>query len=200
MDVKNDKLVMRQGKHDDAGERIEPEEQLVERVQESAAPVNMQGGGAVGGVPLQIVTQMSALELANVASHPCHSCKHFRHRDWRAFVAKAESPLGSLEDRAMLNRVRAFLLQTRNASLAERHLGQDGGFDVEHAMASLGVCSALTEVEGDMVVVHPLATCPAEVCTPDRPNGYYEPKDRSTAREGVSIYDAVMRKAMGRGE
>lgn len=198
MKIRKDILNIRAGLRDDVGERIEPEQQLVQRVIDApAATTASHSGQQVGTMRSEIVVSSSAAEVAAVVKTPCWSCKHFDRETWLKVKSKAEGPLGSQEDRKFLNKIRAALLDSGNAELHERHVSQEGDMDVEHALAHLGVCRPLTEMDNDMVVVYPLATCPASTVTATQPNGLYEAKDKEAKRAGSAAYDMVMKRAAG---
>jgi hypothetical protein len=92
--------------------------------------------------------------------------------------------------------MRAHLIATGNADVYEATPEDDGSLDVEAALASLGTCHALTEHENELVFVHPLAGCPAEVRTLTAPFGFFEDREK-TDKRGVSLYDTILQKANG---
>lgn len=199
MRIKADLLKIRNFPRDDVGNKIEPEQQPLQRVLVTdGAPVSMQGSGEVKGtIPAEIVYNTSVGEFANALRRPCHSCKRFDTRWWLKMKALCEDPTGPKENRAWLNGIRAYLLETQNATIQSSHVSQEGDMDVEHALSVLGVCQPLTEINGDPVIVYPTGACPNEICTPDKPHGYYDAKDRDNERMGSSVYDDIMRKATG---
>lgn len=178
------------------GAKLEAEQQPAQRVQLVDANVTSNHGKQLGTLPSEIVAEHSAGDLANIERAKCFGCKHFRNRDW--LTVKHAMETGSIEKRMELNRIRAALLTTDNAVIHQVH-DNDGETDVEHAISMLGICGPLTEIDGkEAIVVHPLGTCPAEVCTPQRPTGLFEPKDQESKRAGSANYDQILRTAQGK--
>lgn len=178
----------------DAGDKAEPEQQTVSRILTTDSEV--EGGGSVA---TQIITSSQALEFANAVRYHCGNCRFFDNRGWRAFVAKADSPLSPMTVREDVNKIRGALLMTMNASVGSMHAGADGDMDVEHALQALGFCGPLGEIEkGDPVIVHPLASCPPELVSPANPAGLFKPRDNDSDAAGEAAYDLVMQRAAGR--
>ena len=198
MRIKKEFLRFRTAPYDDAGQKIEPEQQPVQKVMEIDAPASMRGGPAVGSIPTQVIQEMSVGELASAMRKPCFSCKHFDRRAWKLLVARWNSPNSPVEERQYLNMVRAGLLQTKNADIVSKSTGTDGDMDVEHALLMLGICRTLTEVQNAPIIVHPTGACPAEVCTPTQPDGFYQPKTTKAERMGSQTYDNIIRTAQGK--
>lgn len=124
-----------------------------------------------------------------------HNCKNFDQATWK----KLRLFWGNSSDKELfekLNRVRMALLTTRNMEISRRSEGQDGDFDVEHAITQLGICQPLTELQGAAVIVSPISTCPDHVCSKERPTGLFTPKDREHEKMGSDAYDAIMRVAL----
>ena len=85
------------------------------------------------------------------------------------------------------------------------HVGEDGDYDIEHAMKSMALCHALREyykgkdgTDPGIIGVWPTSGCPAETCSPDKPMGIFEPKDGDAAKASKENYDAVMLRAAGK--
>lgn len=88
---------------------------------------------------------------------------------------------------------------------SEDHVGGDGEYDVEHMMKSMGMCHALREFYKDkdgedpgIIGVSPRSGCPEEVCSTDKPQGLYVPRDMDAEKAGNQNYDAVMLRAAGK--
>lgn len=199
MKIKSEILQVKHIPYAPDGSKIEPEQQPAARIIQAEAPVD-HAGAAVGTMPTRIVVEMNAGALADKLRSMCRSCKHFKRKRWQKLVEAADSPLAPLEERSAVNRVREALLFTDNAKVTDMHTTPhpDNDFDVEHALYSLGICTALTEYKKRMVVVHPLSSCPIEVATPERQQGFYEPRSTEADRQTSAHYDEVMRAAQGK--
>jgi len=180
------------------GDKLEPEQMPMQRVMTTDVPASMQGGRTVGTIPTEIITETSVGEIASAIRNPCFSCKRFNAVAWKKLFDRWNDPTSPIDERNQLNSIRAALLTTSNAKLQEAHIPEDNDMDVEHAIASLGMCEALTEVLSAPIIVHPTSGCPAEYCTPAQPNGFYKPKDRDHERMGSKVFDNVMRMATGK--
>jgi len=181
------------------GNKAEPEQQQVQHVIQTDAPVNLTGNTkTVGTMPAEIVTYSTAQEMAQTVSHQCGTCKFFDGEEFVKVIRLADSPAAPMEQRAAVNNIRAGLLQTQNARLGEMHSGQDGDMDVEQALNACGFCKALTEHYTEPVGVHPLSCCPGDVKSPAAPHGFYQPKNVTAARVAGSNYDKVMNLAAGK--
>ncbi len=130
--------------------------------------------------------------------NPCFQCVHFDRKAWAKLYAYWNDSTSPIEERRNLNGVRAALLETQNADIVDKSSGMDGDMDVEHALSLLGICHPLTEIEKEPVIVYPTGGCPAEVCGPTQPNGFYEPKTPEAERLGSQTFDNVMRLAQGK--
>ncbi len=60
-----------------------------------------------------------------------------------------------------------------------------------YEMNMWGTCSALSEFRHDLVIVHPMATCPDGL-------DFYQDRGRAEKVEASHDYDAIMRAAQGR--
>lgn len=199
MKIKADLLRIRTTPFDDKGDKVEPEAQPMQRVIQTDANVGMQGGGQVGSIPTEIQYETTVGEYAQGARHQCFTCKHFSRDAWKKLFSMWNDPTASIDKRKALNGIRAALLQTNNATLADRSTNpMDGDFDVEHAVALLGVCKPLTELRKDVVIVYPMSSCPPEVCSKTNPDGLYESRNKELDRVGSQEFDRIMRVAQGR--
>lgn len=182
------------------GSKAEPEQQVVQRVIRTEAPLTDRlTQKTVGSIPAEIVASSGTAQvMAQAVSSLCGSCRHFDNEEFVKTIAAADHPLANMEQRQAVNAIRAGLLQTQNAKLGEMHSGLDGDMDVEQAVKACGFCTALTEHYNEPIGVHPLSTCPAEVRTKESPLGFFQPKDRSAARIAGKNYDAVMNQAAGK--
>lgn len=176
---------------DEHGERIEPEQQPAKIIQTGSAPLTL-GGGLAGALPINIEQHLTAGALAATLRDPCSTCKNFDRTTWLKQLKVLRS---SHEGRGAVNAIMAGLLGTNNVEVEDMHRGEDGEFDTDHAVASLGICRILTEVHNDMVVVHPLGVCPNEMRSYQKPRGAYEAKGRDEERAGSAAFDVIMRAA-----
>lgn len=180
------------------GDKAEPEQQPAQRVMtvEGGAPVSgSRDAKQLGAIPMQIVAETDAGTAALAMRSKCFLCKNFDTATWK----KLRLFWGNSSDKELfekLNRVRMALLTTRNMEISRRSEGQDGDFDVEHAITQLGICQPLTELQGAAVIVSPISTCPDHVCSKERPTGLFTPKDREHEKMGSDAYDAIMKVAL----
>lgn len=198
MKIKADLLRVKTGPYNHNGERVEPEQQGVQRVLVTEFDANMKGGNKVGSIQGEVIYNTSAGEVAQAMRSPCFSCAHFNRRAWAKLFAYWNDPASPIDARRNLNGVRASLLQSGNSTIGEKSPGQDGEMDVEHALGLLGVCEPLSEMNRDPVIVYPNGHCPDEVCTPQQPNGLYKPRSADAERMGSQVFDNVMRLAQGK--
>jgi hypothetical protein len=198
--IKADLLKVRSVPYDEAGQKVEPEQQPAARVMviDGGAPVSMSRDQRnVGSIPASIIAETTAGEVANTMRSKCFQCKNFNTSAWK----KLRLLWGNSSDPDVfqkLNRVRYALLTTQNPEVVRRSEGMDGDFDVEHSISQLGVCEPLTEINRDAVIVSPISTCPDEVCTKDNPRGLFVPKDKEMERLGSAAFDQIMRMAEGK--
>ncbi len=173
----------------------EPEETPVDRVLVTEANTRGTNGRELGTLNAELVMESSAGEIAGHMRRLCVNCKHFDPAQWERTRAAWEA--GTPEQRSQVNAVRAALLETQNAQLHLMHSGADGDTDVEHALSFLGVCHPLTELERDAIIVHPLSSCPASLCSPSNPNGLFVAKDPVAEKRGSAEFDRIMQIAQG---
>lgn len=199
MKIKADLLRVKVRQFNDINEKVEPEQQTVQRVLQTDAEVslNTARNKTVGLINSEIVYETTAGEMARAMRHPCFSCKNFNKRAWRELFVSMAADTAPMEKRQELNNIRAALLTTKNAKLQDRHVSQEGDMDVEHAISQLGICMPLTEIHGEPVVVHPTGGCPPEVCGATNPDGFYKSKDLDADKMGSKTFDNVMRLAQG---
>lgn len=197
--LQSEVLKISQVTHDPVdGTKLEPEQQTVSRVLSTAPSEasSRQTGQIYGSLPTEIVAQTTVAELAQGIKRLCKDCKHYDNPSLQKAIKGAErSP--DLVKRDGINQIRAHLLATQNAVIGQVHDDGQGDVDVEAALASLGVCRALTELDQELVAVHPLASCPAEVVTPTSPHGLFQARDRETTKAQAIAYDTLMGKARG---
>jgi hypothetical protein len=207
--IKSDLLNISSGALNTKGHKLEAEEQLVRRevVTDVGAKLGVGTMGKdVGSIPMKVVSEYSAVEFAKAAGSRCGNCKHFRNDLFVKDLKKAESPGAPIARRRAVNQIRAALLQTQNASVADAATGQDGDLDIEAALQTLGYCTALYEFhknagqsnEDAMTLVHPVSACPQDVRTDANPEGFFEYASKFAEQVGTSTYDSVMKQAQGK--
>lgn len=179
--------------HDEKGDRLEPEAVPAERVVIGEAALLHGGNPIDGGVKTETVIASTAGALAATVRNPCKACKHFDRRGWIDFVKQSSA---TADGKQFLNQVMGELIANQHMEFQELHTNPlDGDFDTVHALNSLGLCRVLTEMMNDAVIVHPIAVCPPQLRSPDRPQGAFEPFNKDADREGSAAYDAVLRVA-----
>lgn len=199
MKIKSDIFRIRTFPRDDKGDKIEPEAQPMQRVLSTDAPFTPQRGGpTAGSIPTEIIYEGSVGDFAEAIRRPCFSCKNFNREAWARIYARWNDPTAPIEMRQKLNGIRAALLESQNATIADRHTSAEGDLDVEHALSTLGVCHPLSEINGAAVITYPTGGCPAEVCGPTQPHGFYKPKDVESERLGSATFDNLMRAAVSK--
>lgn len=196
MKIKSDMLRIRTVPFDDKGQKMEPEQQPVQRVIHTDSPATMRNGQMVGTLPTNIVMDTTVAEMVPGMRRPCFSCKHFDRRNWKELFRLWSEPTAPIEKRRELNAIRAALLETNNAEIQHRHDSEEGMM-VEHAISTLGICRPLTEIDKNPVIVYPKACCPANLITADKPHGLYEPKNKDNERMGSQTFDNLMKAARG---
>lgn len=192
MDIKDQTVQVAALPFDEHGNKLEPEQQPAKVTQSGAAPL-VHGGENKGALPISIEQHLTAGALAATIRDPCGSCKHFDRTAWLKYVKFLQS---TYDGRNVLNNVMANLIDTQNMSVQDLHRSPiDGDFDTTHAVNSLAACRILSEIEKDVVAVHPLGVCPPELRSVDRPRGMYVAVDKDTERAGSAAFDTVMKAA-----
>lgn len=182
--------------YDELGNKLEPEALPAERILVIDAPVRGSIDQQIGGaIRSSINIQGTVSQFANGLRTMCAECVHFDPGAWERRKAQLE---GSKEGVNQLNNMRWALIQEGLGPAEGMHVTQENEVDLEHAIAFLGVCRALTEHKRDETYVHPMSGCPDEVCTPTHPDGFFETRNYETRRAGDAAYDDVMRKAQGK--
>ena len=200
MEIKSDRIEVAAGVRDPKTDQLlEPEQQPARRILTTDAAISLSGSGATGqSLASEISVEGEALEWAKAVCGLCHRCLHFDQDGWRKYLRHVAAA-GSLDERNMINKIRAYLVTTSNAELQSIHSGNDG-MDVEDALNSLGICRALTEIFNDMTVLHFKGGCPPE--EKRGPKGevlhnLFSPRDAEAEKANVSNYDRIMRAACG---
>lgn len=207
MHIKRDVFKIESGAVALDGTKIEPEAQLVHHIFEGTAPVEISTPGVnkqgvVGNVPLEIVADATAAQVARSVSALCGNCRYWRNDLWRQMIARNEGPASTPAEQHAINSIRQQIIL--NMPDPDQHVGQDGDYDIEHALNSMGLCPALNEFykqkgqKSELYGTWPTAGCPAETCSKDRPMGLFEPKDAAAGKASAANYDAVMQRAAGK--
>ena len=214
MEVKDEVIKISSSPVDDQGEHLEPEERPAARTQMTDIPVALGTGPAGTDTPIQgavsgaISTQTTAGILASLFRNQCATCRYFDNRGMRAYIKILRS---SVSGRLELNQIYSELIASRNAEFHDLHTGQDGDFDGDHALMSLGICRALSDIsngihhDNDPVIVTPIGTCPTNfddgkvlIRTPSNPDGCYRPRDEDAEKFGSRSFDSIMQTAQGK--
>lgn len=217
MRIKREVFAVAHGVRRADGQKGEPEEQPTRVSLETSIPVSLSAGGAAGApgptgkLMRGVITHDApAGELAQELAAKCGRCKHLRRAAWQKLVAECDFPTAPLMKRQALNEVRSGLLLTRNAAIAEQGADPEGDFDVENALRShMGLCSVLSDIAKDYVVVHQLGCCPqvqkaadgstTVVKTKERPIGFFQPRDSEARKEAEATRDSILNAAAGKG-
>lgn len=195
--VEAETITIRSGGVHEDGTKAEPEEQVVEnRIVTSATEVTKGGQALDAAFPVHIVTEATAGEVAKKLAAPCGKCKFWDNRWWMKQLKTAD-PLNPLNNHT-LNEIRAALIGCSSVDINLLHIGKDGDLDADHAMGSLGLCRALTELQKEEVLVHSSGSCPKEYCSPEIPHGLWEPRDRDAEKHQANVYDEVLHRAQGK--
>jgi len=196
LNIKGERIEILPLTHDEAGNKIEPEQAPARRVLDVSDGILVNGKKTEKELPISVSMELPAGRLAVGLSEPCASCKHFDAKAWKEYRRKLES---TAEGQKELNRMRYAIIGTGNAALQARHAGADGDLDVEHALSMLGICRPLTELLRDVTIVYPMATCPSAL--PQHPSPIakmYTPKTSDDARMRSKVFDNIMHAAQGK--
>jgi len=126
----------------------------------------------------------------------CSLCKHWNMDAARAIIRQLSQ---DKEGMLLLNRWRhTFTQMADNPNILYAHEAEDGeGVDVEHALASLGICELLSTLSNAPVMMHPQDFCPDEIPDTAIPFGiHFEARNPGKWGQGGS-FDQIMRKALG---
>ena len=200
VDITSDVLeVQNQARDQKTDQKLEPEEQPARRMLGTETPVSGSIDGEVkGALPSAIAIHGTAIEFAKNAASQCRLCVHWDHMAWTKLLLHLRHH-GSPTDWKDLNKMRALLVETGNATIANMHEDYQGDFDVEHALDALGICHAYTEIYREPVYTHPLGGC-----SEDRaPSGEdlsqcFRPRNANERVESTAIYDQIMQAATGK--
>lgn len=197
MKLRMDRLKIQSGGTDAKGHKVDPEGQILER--EIAIQADMTHGGRpiAGSIPTSVVFETTAGQFAEAMRSPCWNCKFFDNKGSQDLIRRWDASDAPKDKRSFVNQMRGNIIGTKDPEFIKRHMTGEGEISVNHALMSLGICRALTEIQGDVVFVDPTSTCPDELCGPGRPNGMWESKDAAAERHGNKIYDGIMKRAAG---
>lgn len=216
MRIRRDIFAVANGVRAEDGTKAEPEEQPTRSIIEGTMPATLGTSGAAGAagsggnMKLLITHDAPAGEMAAELAARCAGCRNFKRKAWRQLVEECDFPTAPLLKRQALNEVRSALLLTRNAKISEAGSDGDGDFDVEGVLRTqMGLCSVLSDIKKDYVVVHQIGCCPQTttddsnkviaVKTPAQPTGYFIPRDAEARAEAMKKRDAVLLTAAGKG-
>lgn len=197
MKIRADKLKIASGVRDGKGHKVDAEAQPLER-HLSVDVMATSGGRDVGLLPTTVVYETTAGAYANAMRSPCFNCRFWDDKGSRELIRKWDASNAPLEKRSFVNQMRGNIIGTKNQEFLKKHLTPEGELSVNHALMSMGICRALTEIQGDIVFTAPDSTCPEEVCSPGKTNGMWEAKSAELDKVGSQIYDGIMRRAEGK--
>lgn len=197
MDIKGETINVLPLERDEKGDKLEPEERPAQRLLDVSERVQLTNGQKTeGSIRMQVSIEMSAGEIAAGFSSPCMLCKNFDTKAWREYFRFLSSNVDGIR---VLNAFRAAIAGSGNAAVRERHVGQDGDVDVEHALQALGICHPLTETMGEPAIVYPVATCPEFVPGTNNPfPKCFVPKTSDDEKVSAAAFDSIMRAAQGK--
>lgn len=195
--------------HDQAGEKLEPEQRPAEIVLHTGTTiqlgtdprkVNVSDGIQIPGL---VTVDAVAGDIADAARNRCADCAHFDRAAWITLYKKWR--VGTYTEQQQLNALRETADRVNDEDYRDKHTDQDGDLDTEHAIQALGVCHALTDYwskfkgEPDYQLFDPACSCPDQF----GPDGAYlgacfKPRDIVAKRKGAQGYDKVMQAAAGR--
>jgi len=198
MKIKADFLRISTATHDAGGARIEPEEQMAQRVQTVEVPATLRtanGEVDAGSMKGAIVQERPAIQIAHDLQGQCFRCRWFNVKRFRTWLRDNTK---SVEGMKRINEIRWWMSTTNNHALAERHVGEDGEIDAEHGLTQLGICGPLSEMAKDEVIIHMTGSCPGFVRSEMAPLGMFQAKDTDSEKFGAAAYDGVMQRAAGK--
>jgi hypothetical protein len=199
MKIRNDLLKVYVGPAP-GGEKVEPEARPVQQHVDMPAQVTGSlNGQNLGQLRTEVVVEGSVAQAALSERWKCKNCVHWNRKEWLRLYRQLNDPTASKTARQYLNDLRGGLLMTQNAQLTEAHTGEDGEFDVEHALQVMGWCAVLNALwKRDLtnfIITHPQACCPREVQTVQAPQGYWEPNEKERRLQQNLGYDKIMKTA-----
>lgn len=196
MEIKGEKIEVVPLTRDEKGDKIEPEQAPARRLLDVSDRVTLTNNGTKTDqtLPISISVEMPAHELAIGMSQPCFSCRHFDQKAWYEYRRSREATVDGREEMA---RYKAELVRSTNAAPTVDPVS--GDVDVEFALQSMGVCRPLTEACGEVTIVYPVSTCPANLPKTGEPfPRCYVPRTSDDARQSTATFDRIMRTAQGR--
>lgn len=188
---------------------LEPEEQPTRRTIGVEASLDVGKGPQdpnarrAGNVPARITHEDTAAATTGALGTCCGLCANWRTDEWTKLRQRWAHP-GNTVGAELLNRVRGELLGLGDARLDMRQIAalENGPelLDVEHALASLGICTALTEITGEAIITASESACPNDTGPrgEDLSKCFVPRRDRDTRRAFSKVYDEIMFKAQGR--
>jgi hypothetical protein len=195
IEIKSDTIVINTSDRDANGKQIDPEEKPAERQMGADIPVLTTGAGAAGVLPQASITADGTVgQFAMRYKGRCRLCVHFDRKAFLKWKSDVESS-GDTERRKVLNALRAQLLSSSDASIADKHQGKDGDLDVEHALKEFGLCRVMQELLKDMVFVWPEAGCPETDPAGIPFKAMFKPRDEDARRESDAGYDGILQAA-----
>lgn len=198
MDIRKETTIVTSGASDAEGQKLEPEQQVVQQVFDVGIPVSL-GNEYIASMAGQVGMDTEAGVFASNLRKRCGYCKHFNR-------PKGQAYLRDLRKREMTDpEAAAELGQFRTAIDAGASDDYRDAFDqvnIEAVMADLGECDAITAIHSAFlrtehhVIVAPEGGCPDM----NGPSGedlsnLFVARDRRARAEGASAYDTILKAA-----
>jgi hypothetical protein len=134
-----------------------------------------------------VTTDLTAGEVADAMKSRCARCLHFRNEDWRTTKKLWERcEPGSSRKVGLSKMVMQYARSVLDRAPDPADLARSS-----YEMNTWGTCAALSEFRHDLVIVHPIATCPDGL-------DFYQDRGRAEKVEASHDYDVIMRAAQGR--
>jgi len=199
LDILDDRLRVMTLDRNAEGDKIEPEEHPAQRTLVVGNQLQDLTGRPLGTFDTSIQVETDAGTMANTFRGQCWSCKHFNMRAWHALFQWMSTHKDGM---ILLNRMRAFLIGSRNVEIQNAHESQEGDIDVEHAMMACGICEPMSEILKDPVVMYPQCNCPSEIPDSGSPplafGDHFVPRDPESEKWGSMAFDSIMKAALGK--
>ena len=191
-----DRYQIGHGFQEEDGTKLEPELQPVRRIIDSAAEVNGAENiekqlGRDLSLPLQITSESTAIETAELLAQQCHRCAHWSQTAWDHDRRILEQ---TAVGRADLDRMRAQAIDCG----ADVKITDSARVSADPLLDCMGKCHALSEIANDGIYSHPEPTCPDRDPAGNPLPLLFKPKSEEK-RAVTSIRDRLLGLASGKG-
>lgn len=190
-----DTLKITHGQREEDGTKLEPEQQPVDRVITTVAPVtlgNAPGEGTPVTMPFRVnvTTEMDAITAAQELSRQCQFCRHWNQQEWYRDRIRYE---GTAEGRKFLDEQRALAIEAATSE----ELSSLQRESADPLLDLNGKCEALSYALNDAIYTHPRAFCPSHGMEGEALPCYFKPLPEA-ARTVEKIRDRVLNIAAGK--